>query len=376
MCASNQPCLGTDFSEDAVSVEELQLSLTPARVDQRNFGIMLANWRVGQVLNALVVNTQPNGNVLLSVGGKQFLATTDIPVQPGTQMKLEVKQLGQEVVLRQVGSQPGAQQAATARLTAAAQTNASGGLSSLLTQLSAAAGRVGSAELNAVARDLLGRALKGGELSAADLKRALQSSGVFTEARLAAGQGRAAASSSKGSLSTLQKLALALAEGMDPESPEFSRLLLISERAGAALNGIVNQQLASVPADDGPPRWVVSMPLELEGQYHDVRMIIEREASGDESENSANGWRVSVHVDLPALGGVDVTVMLQGERVNVGFSCEQPRTSQWLGRSLNQLAQRLEQQELAIERIETEVAPAGQAQPGRPSEGEGIEVKA
>ena len=170
-------------------MEELQLSLTPARVDQRNFGMMLANWRVGQVLTALVVNSQPNGSVLLSVGGKQFVTTTDLPVQPGTQMKLEVKSLGPELVLRQVSSQPPPQELAQARLATASQSSGSTGLASLLSQLSALGGRVGSAELSVVAQDLLGRALKAERMSPGSLARAIRQSGLFAEADLAAGQG-------------------------------------------------------------------------------------------------------------------------------------------------------------------------------------------
>ena len=52
-----------------ITMEELQLTLTPARVDQRNFGLMLSNWRVGQVINALVVDRMPSGGMLLSAGG-------------------------------------------------------------------------------------------------------------------------------------------------------------------------------------------------------------------------------------------------------------------------------------------------------------------
>ena len=83
-------------------MEELQLTLTPARVDQKNFGIQLANWRVGQQLTALVVDTRPNGGLVLSVAGKTFLASSDLPVQPGTRMAMEVKQAGAELVLRRL----------------------------------------------------------------------------------------------------------------------------------------------------------------------------------------------------------------------------------------------------------------------------------
>ena len=70
-------------------MEELQLTLTPSRVDQRNFGVMLSNWRVGQVLNALVVERMPSGDVLLNVGGREFATPLDLPLQAGSRLQLE-----------------------------------------------------------------------------------------------------------------------------------------------------------------------------------------------------------------------------------------------------------------------------------------------
>ena len=81
-------------------MEELQLTLTPSRVDQRNFGVMLSNWRVGQVLNALVVDRMPSGNVLLNVGGREFVTPLDLPVQAGTRLHLEVQQVQPQVTLK------------------------------------------------------------------------------------------------------------------------------------------------------------------------------------------------------------------------------------------------------------------------------------
>ena len=81
-------------------MEDLQLTLTPARVDQRNFGVMLSNWRVGQVINALVVDRMPSGNVLLNAGGREFVTPLDLPVQPGTRLQLEVQQVTPQLVLR------------------------------------------------------------------------------------------------------------------------------------------------------------------------------------------------------------------------------------------------------------------------------------
>ena len=85
-------------------MEELQLVLTPSRVDQRNQGIMLANWRVGQTINALVRDRLPSGSLILTVGGHSFVSSTDIPVQPGDKIALEVKQIEPTLLFRLTSS--------------------------------------------------------------------------------------------------------------------------------------------------------------------------------------------------------------------------------------------------------------------------------
>jgi hypothetical protein len=76
-----------------VFLEELQLALTTARTDQRNFGLWINNWQIGQTLNALVTGQRPTGELVLRVGGQQITATADIPIQQGASLMLEVKQL-------------------------------------------------------------------------------------------------------------------------------------------------------------------------------------------------------------------------------------------------------------------------------------------
>ena len=55
------------------------------------------------MLTALVVDRMPNGSALLSIGGRQFVATTDIPVQPGSRIQLEVQMLTPNLVLKVAG---------------------------------------------------------------------------------------------------------------------------------------------------------------------------------------------------------------------------------------------------------------------------------
>ena len=81
-------------------MEELQISLTPARVEQRNFGLWLRTPQVGQVLNAVVADKLPSGEMVLKVGAERVTVSTDIPLQPGARLLLEVKQVQPQVTFR------------------------------------------------------------------------------------------------------------------------------------------------------------------------------------------------------------------------------------------------------------------------------------
>ncbi|MEM6604950.1 MAG: flagellar hook-length control protein FliK [Pseudomonadota bacterium] len=81
-------------------MEELQLALTTSRTDQRNFGLWISNWQVGQALNALVADRLPSGDLLLKVDGRTLTARSDVAAQPGARLQLEVKQLDPLPTLR------------------------------------------------------------------------------------------------------------------------------------------------------------------------------------------------------------------------------------------------------------------------------------
>ena len=81
-------------------MEELQLTLTPARVDQRNFGVMLSNWRVGQVINAMVVDRMPSGNLLLKCGRSRICHASRSSGPARNRLQLEVQQVTPQLVLR------------------------------------------------------------------------------------------------------------------------------------------------------------------------------------------------------------------------------------------------------------------------------------
>ena len=324
-------------------MEELQLTLTPARVDQRNYGVQLSNWRVGQQLNALVVDTRPNGGLLLSVAGKTFAVSSDLPVQPGTRLALEVKQVGQDVVLQRIPDSGAARTDASGRAVQTTVTLGSVQPSNLLNQLAALPTRFGSPEMREIVRELRGRVLRPEGLTPGAIKRGVQDSGLFTEADLLGGRLGRARQSGKASLSQLQTVALALADDLDPELAETRALYQIAEKATALLKGVSQQQLASLPQDDGAQRWVFTLPVQLGESFRDLRMQFERAPRELEQEES---WQALLTFDFPEMGLVIVKLRLQGGSVSVSFECENRATSAHLSRHLSFLEGQLAAQNL------------------------------
>ena len=324
-------------------MEELQITLTPARVDQRNFGVQLSNWRVGQQLTALVVDTRPNGGLLLSVAGKTFAVTSDLPVQPGTRLALEVKQVGQDVVLRRIPDSGQPRPDASGRSVQTTLALGSMQPSSLMNQLAALPSRFGSPEMQEIVRELRGRVLRPEGLTPAAIKRGLQDSGLFTEADLLGGRLGRARQSGKASLSQLQTVALALADDLDPELAETRALHQLVEKATALLNGIAQQQLASLPPDEGGQRWVFTLPVQLGELFTDLKMQFERAPRELEQEDN---WQALLTFDFPKMGLVVVKLQLQGGSVSVSFECEAVVTSTHLNRHLGFLESQLAAQNL------------------------------
>ena len=346
------------IARDFSPVEELQLTLTPARVDQRNFGIMLANWRVGQQLSALVVATRPDSSVLLSVGGKNFVATTDLPVQPGSNMTLEVKQLTPEVILRQLPTAAVSPPAYGASHRAAENSLllSASKPSLLFTLLSAQSARFGSPEFQEMVKSLLNRTLKETSLTPAELRKAVRNSGLFTESDLSLNRPQQAAQSVKNNLSSLQAIAMALSDD-DLQTEAESRVMRqIADRAGEMLRGIAHNQLASLPSEDGAHKWVVTLPISVNERFQDVYMEIARDGSGnDKSEDDV--WRANLQLDLPRLGVVDISIKIVRGAVSVDFLCEASKSSTVLKSGMGNLEESLIQRQLRVDRLSAEAKP-------------------
>ena len=341
-------------------MEELQLTLTPSRVDQRNFGVMLSNWRVGQVLNALVVDRMPSGNVLLNVGGREFVTLLDLPVQAGSRLQLEVQQVQPQVTLKVLTSaregtpsqltQPTtqvSQQSLLSSSTAFSVDAKPSPLSSLLVALVTPSAQPALRALVSQAPALANlisalssQSLQATALSGGAIAAAVGRSGLFNEANLAMDRGSRASSSSKTQLAQLQKLIGELpTTNLNAEAR--ASLSTLSDLTNAALANLTQQQLISMPQDTGSQRWCFGIPLAYEGRLVDLNMVIERDEKNGEASNAEAIWRVDLSLSLPEIGPLRVLVTMRGREVSVVFNSDSSQVRGLVDSSFGQLKERM-----------------------------------
>ena len=341
-------------------MEELQLTLTPSRVDQRNFGVMLSNWRVGQVLNALVVDRMPSGNVLLNVGGREFVTPLDLPVQAGSRLQLEVQQVQPQVTLKVLTSardatpsqltQPttqASQQSLLSSSTAFSVDAKPSPLSSLLVALATPSTQPAlralisqAPALASLISALSSQSLQATALSGGAISAAISRSGLFNEANLAMDRGSRARSSSKTQLAQLQKLIGELpTTNLNAEAR--ASLSTLSDLTNAALANLTQQQLISVPQDTGSQRWCFGMPMAYEGSFVDLNMVIERDEKNGESSIAEAIWRVDLSLTLPEIGPLRVLITMSGREVTVVFNSDSSQVRGLVDSSFGQLKERM-----------------------------------
>jgi hypothetical protein len=338
-------------------VEDLQLALTTARVDQRNFGLWINNWQVGQTLNALVTGQLASGELLLRVAGQQITATADIPIQQGANLMLEVKQLQPVPTLRV--------------LNPLASTTANGGAGATLQLIPGGGSAVASSSLAAVAQvlqasqggaamlpapvgeaisellRLTGRAERLGQ--PAGLAAALRGSGVFLEAGLASIDPNRAGTLQQdvkaGLFRALSRVDAAISklDAVALQGPDARALLDLKQELEGGLGRIILHQLNSQPLDGqaGLRSWQLELPVFHAGTFHSLRIELEQERRGTSdsarSDDEEDVWRVALHVAPPALGALELKLELNGEKLDLRIAAARAPVRALLDAGLSEL---------------------------------------
>lgn len=353
-------------------MEELQISLTPARVDQRNFGLWLRTPQVGQVLNAVVADKLPSGEMVLKVGAERVTASTDIPLQPGSRLLLEVKQVQPQITFRvlSAGGTPyvappeAMADAIKLQRQAGAAQVPKDGLAPLFSLLRALGG--GSLQALGLDRGIV-KQLQGGVKSSDELTKpdvlikAIQGNGTFHESLLAHGAGsmaRLASDDLKGQLMRAVFKVRANLEDSDKLGLEAEQVGLLDTLRSALESGlktITDNQLGSVPAEQTqlPQQWCFDIPFRYGEEVYNIGIqIFEDGADSVAGEGAVSKtWVAYISLNMPGLGATEISVKLVGEKISVDLTGSEQDTLALFLRSQQSLTAGLESRGLKLDRL-------------------------
>jgi len=214
--------------------------------------------------------------------------------------------------------------------------------------------------------------LDGQQITGTALKTAVQKSGIFQEAMLAAGQGAQAAGDAKSALLGLrQSLGAWLgqqapvaqvasvapplrgllpraraSDGGTPSLPddvlEVGNTLL--ERTDAALSRLRLHQSASIPephASRQDAQWSLDLPVIVAGQQHLLQMQIHKdpESEGDRPED--RGWQIRFAINLSDAGEIGAQISLRANTAGVLLWAERAETTAMLAEDAEGLKEAL-----------------------------------
>jgi hypothetical protein len=302
--------------------------------------------RVGQTLPAKVLEQIQPGLLRLQLASTVLLARTQATLAPGTRLSLEVTKpfpLPELKILRPLTAQQIRDQVVRAALPkqlTPAETRAE--LATMRQTAPADRQLAGDNPLQRLARITDSNGVRLDRLSAPDVQRALSQSGLFHEARLAAGTGLPAGDVK---FQLLQLLGQLRAEQADPKA-RMAGLTNEAEQGASALRGsaadgllarllrliegslarVQLHQASALPQDD-PQRqaWHLDLPLHLGDETQDAYMRIAREA-GSGGQDAGPTWAVSLNFSFDTIGTLQCRIALAGDRLSATFWCEQPKT--------------------------------------------------
>lgn len=353
-------------------MEELQISLTPARVDQRNFGLWLRTPQVGQVLNAVVADKLPSGEMVLKVGAERVTASTDIPLQPGARLLLEVKQVQPQITFRVLSAGGAPYVAAPDAMAEAIKLQRQAGTTQVpkdgLAPLFSLLRAVGGGSLQALGLDrAIVKQLQGGVKSADELTKpdalikAIQGNGTFHESLLAHGAGSMAglaADDLKGQLMRALFRVRANLEDSDKLELQAEHVGLLETLRSALESGlkiITDNQLGSVPAEQTqlPQQWCFDIPFRFGEEVYNIGIqIFEDGAHSAVGEGAlSKAWAAHISLNMPGLGATEITVKLVGERISVDLAGSEQETLALFLRSQQSLTAGLESRGLKLDRL-------------------------
>ncbi|MDX2462968.1 MAG: flagellar hook-length control protein FliK [Porticoccus sp.] len=346
-------------------MEELQLALTATRVEQKNFGLWLKSWQVGQVLQALVTDKFPSGQLVLRVAGQQITATADIPVQKGAVLMLEVSRLTPTPTLKIIHAPVAAGVSVSALR---------GELQLLLPQFLPQQGRVLDPFLTLFSPAQGANILAFLGLKRADIERlfkqvhrvdqlvdpkllkvAVERSGLFLESQLqqlVSAGGLLPPGDLKAELLRLLNRVnrkLKHPSGIDHET--LGLLNKLKQELDGAIAKITLHQLEASQSDSsGQTVWSFEIPIRFKESvaYLSLSVTRDNDPSDKPKPQDQQDWKAVLSVTAPKLGLVEAELFLRGQKVSVVIFSSENKTVQLINNQIDQLRVGLESRGLDV----------------------------
>lgn len=283
---------------------------------------------------------------------------------------------------------------AAARLNAATTQN---GLATLMANvLRASSAGTLPPDVQSAVQQLIGRHLPTDKApDATAVKNALQSSGLFTESKLAAGETPADLKSSLGQLAQAAERWLAKTPAQNqpqtqtpvpnvpppvrgahpaaqsPASPTLPpnadpalTAKLLADGSNAALARQELLQMASLPDPEKPgeTRWIFDVPLMTPQGAAVAQLIVTRDSKSTSVDAPEPVWRIGLAIDIEPLGPVRANLALSGGHAWVTIGADRPESLNKLSSNSSWLTDAL-----AAVTLESDIAFQRATGPARPS---------
>jgi hypothetical protein len=334
-----------------------------------------AEWRAGQILNAVVSRVSNVGTATLNVNNVAIDVRGSAPLIVGARLRLEVAQMGTSVTLRILPPPENTTLTDTVRQLLPRQESLAplmARLGSLLTANAAQRPALGVVPppLADAARQLFARiATREHVASPEGLRQAILNAGLFFERQLLTPQPPQSADI-KGALLKLiadlrtispRSSASALPAGRTSGAPPPGEPIapaplfdMLEDGAQAALARIVLQQLASLPRSEGDaPQWFLDLPFRQGEHVHLVRLHIYREKHPRDPKHLP-AWCVRLSFDLVTLGPVSVLVTWFGGAASISLWAQRDDTARLFDAHLAALRTRLHDDGVPIRHMQCE----------------------
>ena len=324
---------------------------------------------IGQEFTARVLKIETEGQLLLSLGGKRFYAKTELPLQEGQEIRLQVAQPGPPVELRLVPEriEPGVQNVQLAALLVALRqgfkTGETLGPERFLQELQQLV-RSRGAELNETQRSQLEKLLlplalgPRSEETAGMLRNLLENSGLFFEAKL-----RVLLETLK---STPDSALKDLSADLKTLLGRIGRALEMADQLPASIDkGLIDQQktllseqLLSRQAEvawqwlkDGS--FVAEFPLLLFSEPASARVRFFAKPNKSSTKNQRSPHCIDILLGLPYLGRMEAWAQWIDGQIEVRLYVESPKIQQEFKTQLPDLETAL--QKAGFEKVELEL---------------------